>query len=48
MGSRLDIENIKDLAKEISKSNMVPYSDLPQYDLFLSQVIDFLNDKFAD
>lgn len=48
MGSRLDIEYIKDLAKEISKSNMVPYSDLPQYDLFLSQVIDFLNDKFAD
>ncbi|MBE6047682.1 MAG: DUF1836 domain-containing protein [Clostridium sp.] len=48
MGSKLDIEYIKDLAKEISKNNMVPYSDLPQYDLFLSQVIDFLNDKFAD
>ena len=48
MGSRLDIEYMKDLAKEISKSNMVPYSDLPQYDLFLSQVIDFLNDKFVD
>lgn len=48
MGSKLSIEHIKDLAKEISKNNLIPYSDLPQYDLFLSQVIDFLNDKFED
>ena len=27
---------------------MIPYEDLPKYDLFLSQVIDFLNDKFVE
>ena len=27
---------------------MISYDELPQYDLFLSQVIDFLNDKFVD
>ncbi|MDU5110718.1 MAG: DUF1836 domain-containing protein [Clostridium sp.] len=27
---------------------MVGYDDLPKYDLFLSQVIDFLNDKFVE
>ncbi|MBE6049211.1 MAG: DUF1836 domain-containing protein [Clostridium sp.] len=47
MGNNLDSNYIKDLAKEMSKNSMIPYSDLPQYDLFLSQVIDFLNDKFT-
>ena len=27
---------------------MIPYEELPKYDLFLSQVIDFLNDKFVE
>ena len=27
---------------------MVSYDDLPKYDLFLSQVIDYLNDKFTE
>ena len=31
---------------QMSKKNIVPYEDLPQYDLFLSQVIDYLNDRF--
>ena len=48
MGDKLNIDYIKSLAKEISENNLIPYSDLPQYDLFLSQVIDFLNDKFTD
>jgi hypothetical protein len=39
-------ENISLLAKEISKSSIIPYEELPQYDLFLSQVIDYLNDRF--
>lgn len=39
---------IHEIAKDISKNTIVPYEDLPQYDLFLSQVIDFLNDKFEN
>jgi len=34
------------LDKQISSKNIVPYEELPKYDLFLSQVIDYLNDKF--
>jgi hypothetical protein len=36
------------LVNEITESSLVSYEDLPQFDLFLSQVIDFLNDKFED
>lgn len=39
---------IEQLVNEITKSSLVSYEDLPQFDLFLSQVIDFLNDKFED
>lgn len=45
---KFDIERIRQLAEAVSKSNLVPYEDLPKYDLFLSQVIDYLNDKFSD
>lgn len=38
--------NISSLAKEISENTIIPYEELPQYDLFLSQVIDYLNDRF--
>lgn len=48
MRKKIDSENIKELAEEVAKNSMISYSDLPQYDLFLSQVIDFLNDKFVD
>ena len=41
-------EQIKVLAEEMSKNSMVSYDDLPKYDLFLSQVIDYLNDKFTN
>ena len=41
-------EQIKVLAEEMSKISMVSYDDLPKYDLFLSQVIDYLNDKFTE
>jgi hypothetical protein len=40
------LENIGLLAQEISESGIIPYEELPQYDLFLSQVIDYLNDRF--
>lgn len=46
--NRYSVQDIKDLANEITKNNLVPYDDLPKYDLFLSQVIDYLNDKFTE
>ncbi|ABK62628.1 MULTISPECIES: DUF1836 domain-containing protein [Clostridium] len=42
------LENISKFAKEISKNSLVTYEDLPQYSLFLSQVIDYLNDRFEE
>ena len=48
MGKKFDSDYIKTLAKELSKGSSVSYEDLPKYDLFLSQVIDYLNDKFVD
>jgi hypothetical protein len=48
MGRKFDSEYIKELAEELSKGSSVSYEDLPKYDLFLSQVIDYLNDKFVD
>lgn len=42
------LEDINKLAKQISQNSLVSYDDLPQYDLFLSQVIDYLNDRFKE
>ncbi|MDT8717297.1 DUF1836 domain-containing protein [Clostridium sp. 19966] len=48
MGSeKFTFDDIKNLANDMSKNNLVSYDDLPRYDLFLSQVIDYLNDKFS-
>lgn len=44
--SKFAVESISSLAKEISENSIIPYEELPQYDLFLSQVIDYLNDRF--
>ena len=44
--AKFALESISSLAKEISESSIIPYEELPQYDLFLSQVIDYLNDRF--
>jgi hypothetical protein len=44
----ISIDYIKEIAKEMSEHNLVPYEDLPKYDFFLSQVIDYLNDKFSE
>ena len=46
--SDLNNDYIMNIIEDISKCNMVAYDDLPKYDLFLSQVIDYLNDKFPD
>jgi hypothetical protein len=45
--NKFNMEYIDKMAEKISKSTIVPYDDLPRYDLFLSQVIDYLNDKFS-
>ena len=48
MVKKIDIDYIKEITAEMSRNNMVSYDELPKYDLFLSQVIDFLNDKFTE
>lgn len=48
MGKKFDSDYLKELAKGLSKNGSVSYEDFPKYDLFLSQVIDYLNDKFVD
>jgi len=48
MNKKIDTNYIDKIASEVSKNNMISYDDLPKYDLFLSQVIDFLNDKFIE
>ena len=48
MVNKIDNNYIKKVAEEISNTSMIPYEDLPRYDLFLYQVIDFLNDKFVE
>ena len=46
MKRKFDSNYIKELAEEMSKNSSISYDDLPKYDLFLSQVIDYVNDKF--
>lgn len=48
MHKNLNSQYIRELTEEMSKNSMISYNDLPQYDLFLSQVIDYLNDKFTE
>ena len=48
MDKKFDSDYIKELVEEMSKSSSISYDDLPKYDLFLSQVIDYLNDKFVN
>lgn len=37
---------ISEITHETTDKSLISYDDLPQYDLFLSQVKDYLNDKF--
>lgn len=48
MVKKIDTNYIKEVAEDMASGTMVTYDDLPKYDLFLSQVIDFLNDKFIE
>lgn len=45
---KIDLDNIKQIILDICKGDSILYEDLPKYDLFLSQVTDYLNDKFTD
>lgn len=48
MDKKIDTDYIRQITEEMSRNSMVSYDELPKYDLFLSQVIDFLNDKFTE
>lgn len=48
MVKKIDTNYITEVAEEMANGTMIAYDDLPKYDLFLSQVIDFLNDKFIE
>ncbi len=40
------LNRVSEIVNEISGKSIIAYDELPQYDLFLSQVKDYLNDKF--
>lgn len=42
------MESLSKIINEVSKSSVISYEDIPNYDLFLSQVASYLNDKFED
>ncbi|MDR5588756.1 MULTISPECIES: DUF1836 domain-containing protein [Clostridium] len=48
MNNHMESSYIKEIVEKISENSLVSCEDLPKYDLFLSQVIDYLNDKFMD
>lgn len=48
MASKSYMDTVKKLAEQISRNSTISYDELPKLDLFLSQVIDFLNDKFEN
>ena len=48
MRKKFDSIYVRELADEISKCSSISYDDFPNYDLFLSQVVEYLNDTFAD
>lgn len=48
MGKEMESNKINRMINELSQDMFVPYEQLPPYDLFLSQVTDFLNDNFKN
>ncbi|KHD35400.1 hypothetical protein NL50_13910 [Clostridium acetobutylicum] len=46
MEEEFSVSSMKKIVEEMSANSIISYDELPQLDLFLSQVIDFLNDKF--
>lgn len=48
MYKNFSTENLSKMIDEISKSSVVSFDDIPSYELFLSQVTSYLNEKFED
>lgn len=48
MDKIFDLNYINKLVDEVSNYSLTSYDDLPKYNLFLSQVVDYLSDKFDD
>lgn len=48
MNKELSTNEMNTIIKKLSQDMFVPYENLPKYDLFLSQVTDFLNDNFEN
>lgn len=46
--NRFTTDIFNSLTGQSNKSTFIQYDDLPKYDLFLSQVIDYLNDKLGN
>ncbi|QCX34149.1 DUF1836 domain-containing protein [Caloramator sp. E03] len=42
------MNNIDKILERVKEFNILEYEDLPLYDLYLSQVTDYLNDKFDE
>lgn len=44
----LNLGDINMKVRKLAKLTLIPIEEFPKYDLFLSQVIEFLDDKFKD
>lgn len=44
----LNLGDINMKVRHLAKQTLIPVEEFPKYDLFLSQVIEFLDDKFKD
>ncbi|KMT22722.1 DUF1836 domain-containing protein [Clostridium cylindrosporum] len=48
MDKNFSIDSLSKIINEVSESSIISYDEIPSYDLFLSQVTSYLNDKFED
>lgn len=48
MYKNFSVEYLNKIINEISESSVISYEDIPTYDLFLSQVTSYLNDKIKN
>jgi hypothetical protein len=47
MEKSFNFNYIRELADKISKHSLISYDDFPNYDLFISQVVEYLNDTLV-
>ncbi len=48
MDKNFSMESLSKIIDDVSKSSVISYEEIPNYELFLSQVTSYLNDKFED